>query len=396
MRDAIDNCFCWSDNWWIEENNAWFVDGERDVLYKLNLLTNQYKAVKELPNIEEIKFRQNPRCIKYKDYIVCMPDLGRYIWIYKFNQFRKIEINNLNNKRIEINNFWVFEERLFAISVGLKQIIEINVEKQRIDNYYSLSVPNAKIGNSIKVGEKIFIVSVISSQVYEFNLYTKEVITHELATVNDKLYAICFDGRKFWLSGYNKAVYIWSPEKNTIEVIEDFPEGFGIYDYSAKTNNLLDNKTIIYETPIFKDIKSVGKYIWFIPFQTNKILYVEKKSSKFFELDIIEENETKESLIRNYMAHKYLVLYINKERYIGLFSLKNSSVLEIDTESLRVENKKYFFSDQNLDKVFLHRIFAECNHFDIMIYQKKLLIGNSKVNDLESPNIGLRIYEYIQ
>ena len=75
MEDKICNGFCWSDNWWIEDNNAWFVDGERDVLLKLNFLTNQCEFIKKIPNDEKKTFRQNPRCIKYHNDIVCLTDI---------------------------------------------------------------------------------------------------------------------------------------------------------------------------------------------------------------------------------------------------------------------------------------------------------------------------------
>lgn len=385
-----DNYFYWSDNWWIEENLAWFVDGEQNILFKVDLLTNQSEFIKRLPSNSDWRFRQNPRCMKYKEEIVCFPDLSKYIWIYYNNKLEKIEIKNPNKERLLINNFWIFEDKIFAISLGLKQIIEINIEQRKIEKYYNLST---QIAGSVKVNNKIYIVSAVLTQIYEFDLKTKECISYELKTIKDRFHTICFDGNKFWLSGYNKAIYVWDKENNSVKIINNFPESFGIYDYTGNNGNLLDCDTIVYDTPTFIDAKFLGKYIWFIPFKTNEILYVNRDTFEIGNLKVEKEYETKNSLRKNFMAHKYLVLYIKEERYIGVFSFKNSNVFEIDTLNLRTNDKKYFFNSQCLNEIFKNKIYRECKDFDRMIYQNMLSGDDLQVFNLRHPNIGLRIYE---
>lgn len=390
--ENMDGYFCWSDNWWIDGNNAWFVDGERDVLYCLNLFTGQCEFINSIPNSTEQKFRQNPRCMKYRDAIVCLPDLGQHIWIYDLNQFHKIEIENPCNSRIFINNFWEFEQKLFAVSVGLKKIIEINLNERKIDNYYNLNGANIQIAGSVKVDEKIFIASAESNHIYEFDLKSKSIVLHKLPAVKDRFYGISFDGCNFWLSGYNKAIYVWNKENGTVENIKNLPEGFGIYNYEEK-EDFLDCKSVSYDTPAFIDIKAVGQYVWFIPFKTNKIVYINKDTFDVFSLDIKQEDETKDSLARNYMGHKFLFLYIREKRYLGLFSFKNNNVLEIDTVNLRVEYKKFFLSLQCISEISKNRILGEYYFLDKIIYQNVLLMGRSKTIKPGTKNVGTIIYE---
>ena len=392
MKKILSEYFFWSDNWCLDGNHAWFVDAERDILFQLNFVTGQCEFVKKIPNIIAQKFRLNPRCMKFRDMIVCMPDIGEYIWIYHLDQFEKIEISNPNNTRILINNFWEFEEKIYAVSVGLNQILEINIENKKIDNYYNLAESNIQIAGSIKVNDKIFIVSAVSNHIYEFDLKTKRMITHKLTFLKDKLNNICFDGSKFWLSGYNKAIYVWDKVNDTVEVIKNFPELCGIYDYTGKSDSFLNCKAVVYDTPVFKDIVTVGQYIWFIPFKTNKVIFVNKDTFEMFCLDIIYENETQDSLARNYMGHKYLLLYIREERYIGLFSFKNNGIFEIDSVNLRVNNQKYFLPIQSMLKIVQERILGEYYFFDRIIYQSILLANAFKTNKSESNNIGLTIY----
>ena len=389
----INNCFCWSDNWWIEDNNAWFVDGERDVLLKLNFLTNQCEFIKKIPNDERKTFRQNPRCIKYHNDIVCLTDIGQCIWIYHCEQFEKIEIKNPNGVRILINNFWIFENKLYAVSAGLKQIIEINVEERRIDNYFDLYDSNIQIAGSVRVGEKIFIVSSISNQIYEFDLITKKTIMHELSEINDKLYAICFDGDKFWLSGYNRAIYCWNKDTDSVRILNNFPDEFGIYDFTGESENILDCKKRVYDTPTFKNIKFVGKYVWFIPFKTNDILYIGVDTYEIVNLDIKEENENKHSLLMNSMAHKYLMMYIRKKRYIGIFSFKNKVVFEIDTVDLQVEIKNYLFSIRYMEEISKVVTFNEFYYLDKVMFDHMLQMADLKKSGRHFNNMGLKIYQ---
>ena len=394
MQDKIHSYFCWSDNWWIEDNNAWFVDGERDILFQLDFLTNQCKLVERIPNDTKWKFRQNSRCIKYQNTIICLPDIGQYVWIYHHNQFEKVEIKNPNGVRLLINNFWIFDEKLYAISVGLKQIIEINIKERRIDNYFDLYNSNIQIAGSVQVGDKVFVVSAISNLIYEFDLITKKTKVYELAVIKDKFNTICFDGNNFWLSGYNRAVYCWNKDTDSVKILENFPKQFGIYDFTGTKDEILDCKKRIYDTPAFIDVKSVGNYVWFIPFKTNEILYINLDTLRVADLDIKEENENKHTLLMNSnMAHKYLMMYIRKERYIGIFSFKNKIVFEIDTVDLQVENKNYVFSNQNIEEFIKNTTFDEFNCLDNAMFKNILLMNNLKKSSGCFNSMGLKIYK---
>lgn len=387
----LDNYFCWSDNWWIEENNAWFVDGERDILFKLDFLTNQCEYIKEIPNNTKWKFRQNPRCLKYKNDIICLPDLSEHIWIYHADEFEKIEIKNPDKVRILINNFWIFDDKLYAVSVGLKQILEINLEKRRIDNYYTIYDSTIQIAGSVKVDEKIFVVSSISNQVYEFDLITKKTVIYELTDVNDKFYTICFDGKKFWLSGYNKAIYCWNKDEGIVDVINKFPKQFGIYDYSGKKDIFLNCELTTYDVPVFIDIKMVGKYVWCIPYQTNNILYIDKDIVEISIFDILNEKETDNSIVRM-LTHKYLSEYIKDNRYIGIYSLKNNYVLEIDVEKMKISRKKFFFNNSCIHSLSesIGKVFYEVDDFNKMLYRRMLLMN--KKHSRKENHIGKKVY----
>ena len=45
-----NSSFIWSDGWWIEDNIAWFVDGEHSILYRLDMNTGGCDFIAQIPN----------------------------------------------------------------------------------------------------------------------------------------------------------------------------------------------------------------------------------------------------------------------------------------------------------------------------------------------------------
>ncbi len=390
--------FIWSDGWYIEDRNAWFIDGQRDVLCCLDLETSECEYVVQIPNSNTNKFRLNPRCIKRENEIYCLPDIGDNIWIYNIDKeyFENIKIDNPNKDRLSITNIWEFNNKLFIVSVGLKKIIEINPEHKVVDNYYTICFcDNEKIANSIKVETNIFSVSAVSNMIYQFDLELKKVTVHTISNATSAFHTISYDGCNFWLTGYNKAIYIWNRDKNETKIIADFPKQFGIYDFAGKKKTILDCEKNVYDVPTFLMSSAVGQYVWFIPFQTNQVIYVDKRTYEMNVLEIDEEIETRESLSRNTMNSKYLLQYVLDNRYFGLFSFKQNCIYEIDADRKKIIKSRLGFTTNYINKYISQQTFYESNKFDRVLFNHFFLWRGVEINELSerSKTIGKMIYE---
>ena len=395
----MKNSFIWSDNWWVENEKAWFVDGETNILFQIDLNTQECKLIAELPNIEKNTFRLNPRCIKYENDIYCMPDTGDCIWVYQLEceQFTQIQINTPPKVRLGVNFFWIYNEKIWAVSVGLSKILEIDTNGKKIDNYYNIG---GQISTTIMVQDSIYCVSPVKNCIYQFDLVTKKCIEHIIPNVKGGLRTICFNSDSFWLSGYHKEIYIWNKEKNMVKMLDKFPIEFGIYNYEKNNKLILDCDSDCYDVATFLSSIFVGRYIWFIPFRTNRIIYVDKDTYEINVFEILEEEETESSLLSNRMKHKYLLEYIRDNRYIGLYSLKNKCMLEIDTNERKIEWREYFFNNESLQKMaFLFdeqkMVFLEENSIYREAYKIKLEKNNIAKKDRLYESIGLKIYRKI-
>ncbi len=396
--------FFWSDNWYIESGKAWFVDGERNVLFCLNLEKKECEYIKEIPDPNKDTFRLNPKCMKCNNDIFCMPDMGSCIWVYHIekSQFTSIAVDNPNGVRLSIRDFWKCNNKIFAISVGLKQIIEISIEEKRIENYYDLdTAENDSIGAGIKVGNCLYIVSMVSNKIYQFDLITKKTEVFTVPNVDGAFGSICFDGDKFWLSGYRREVYAWNREKNEVKVIDQFPEQFGIYNFKDKEVNKLDCKASVYDVPVFIQSVAAETHVWFIPFQTNKILYIDKNTYEVraFEMET-EDEEEGIPIDREFLKAKYILEYVDEKRYIGLFSLKNNCIVEIDAGVKKETRKKYLLSKSCLMKMMQlyekrGHIMQEKSDMDERIYCAGIVNWIEYIRMGMGEKTGMKIYEKI-
>ena len=110
--------------------------------------------------------------------------------------------------------------------------------------------------------------------------------------------------------------------------------------------------------------------------------------------------ETKESLLaRESLSSKYIVEYIREDRYLGLFSIKNNYIVEIDTFNKSVEiiyctiGKKCLSDVINIiceKNVFDETFKLHQNLYKYILYRKETERKKTVLN-----NIGDNIYKTI-
>ena len=335
------NELLWSDKWCVEDGRAWLVPGNHNILLCVDMIKNCYRIVAALPNYLQGGSRQNSNCIKCDNTIFCMADNADCIWCYDLStaDFRKIVIVNPNNVRLMMIDFWKCENLLWVVSIGLKQIIEIDIKKKEVIDYYSITdQEDEEIARSVKWDKNIYSVSGSKGRIYVFNIETKKIKVKEFPVVKNGLRIISVEGGKIWLSGYKREIYVWDEDKNDINTLS-LPCNFGIYNFDGKKEQFLDCKTTEYDTSTFLESINVGNYIWFIPFQTDQILYVNKDTNQIDTFEIEEEEEDEKSIKNREMNCKYLLQYVYDDRYIGLYSFKNKVVYEIDAYTMKLKTR---------------------------------------------------------
>lgn len=390
--------FPWSDNWWIEEDKAYFCASEINALFCVNMNSQECGLVDWIPVDSVSSFRSYSYCIKYQSLIFCLPNKGKNAWVYDVEN-KTWENVIINNENYLLGNFFPYTS--YSNHIWMREeisgkVFEIDLDNRVLNKQYNMPQFEGKLtGKFTLVQDKLYILS--GNKIYSINRDVMNV--YELSEIRTELYTICYDGINFWLSGFCKEIYVWNPERRNMKVITDFPEQFGLYRFGEESLSLVDHNSFYSrELPFFTDSVSLGKYVWFIPFQSNEIIYVDKDSYNMNILRIDEERETQESIKRPFRI-KYLVQYIRENRYIGLYSVKNQVIFEIDSIQCCVKYMNYRLSKKAvlsiIRKSYNNRILMEGINSDMEIYS--ILISDNRPQ--KTPfiqNRGKYIYDFIE
>lgn len=337
--------FIWSDKWTFDNDEIWFLPGDMNVLLAMDYKKLEISIIDKLPTNYIKGFRQHPICVKRENKIFCLPDTGKDLWCYHIleSAWTCISIENPEKTRIKCTQAWIIQDKLYILSFGLEKLIEVNVNTEKVDKYHNLDrCAGGVINSGIVVNNHIYIVGSNPPQILKFNCIDKKIKIIFLHKIKDILRTIAYDGENFWLSGKKRKIYLWRENENEVRELENIPLDFGIYNFTGKYKKLLNFNQDSIDHPLFIDSVCVGENIWYIPFQTNEIIFFNKitKESNTFsienELLSIEDLEKQTEL-----KHRYLLQYVRENRYIGLYSIKNRCIYEIDCQKKQYRILKY-------------------------------------------------------
>lgn len=392
--------FPMSDNWWVEKDKAYFCGTRLSALFCVDMNNLQCELMAWLPESDTVDFFVHPYCVKHKDSIICLPGTGKEIWSYDIKKkvWEKTEINNDGQLILSKWSYSQTDGRIWLLEYDTGKILQVDLDKKVVEREYLLP----QDGKEVYYGEYVLIqnelYTVAGNRIYCIDTKEADITVYEVSSVKTGLYTICYDGFNFWLGGYCKEIYIWNPQQGLIKTLTKFPEQFGIYHFPGAPD--IDYSIFSYmteEIPFFGYSFFLGKHIWFLPTQSNGIIYIDKETYEIHFLEIEEERETKESLERDY-ASKFLFEYIREDRYLGIYSILNERVFEIDTVALCINYREYELGGKTiltLGETFGQydgsRIFREKAGKE-QIYFNALVKVSSEADKKTIQNIGERIY----
>ena len=344
MKSSTSHRMIVSDQWFVEGDKAWFLSTDRNELFQVNMSNKKIFLLSRVPE-EHPRWRGVTHCCKHGDYIYCLPDTGMCIWQYAIctKEWKKKTFDVPASARLSVYEYWVLENEILFYSRGLMQFFLISLKDGEICQCDS--IPGGTINGMDyvhagveRVRDFIYVVS-STPNVYQYDIKNRSIRKCQINFPHD-MTIIRYDGNSFWLSGKHKAIYEWNEGKNIIKKY-DLPNAFGLYNFDKSMQKLLDTTVNEYPHTTFVDARVVGGYVWFFPFQTNDIVYINTNTKDLKIFSIVEEKETDENLYVRALNYKYIVEYVRSDRYIGLLSLKNNRIIEIDAMYLKYEIKEY-------------------------------------------------------
>ena len=392
--------FPMSDNWWIERDKAYFCGTRLSALFCVDMESLQCELVAWLPESDTVDFFVHPYCIKYKESIICLPGTGKEIWNYDIRKaaWEKTEIDNEGQLILSMASYRQTDGRIWLLEYDTGKILQVDLDERIVEKEYHLPRDGKEIyyGEYVLVHNKLY--TTVGNRVYCIDTKSEDITIYEIPDVKAGLYTICYDGANFWLGGYCKEIYIWNPKQGLVKALTEFPERFGVYHFPGAPDidyNVFSHTTE--ENPFFGYSLFLGKHIWLLPTQSNGVLYIDKETYEIRFLEIEDEQETQESLERDY-ANKFLFEYIREDRYIGIYSILNERVFEIDTVALCVNHREYELGGKTIltlgetfEQYDGRKVFGEKAGQE-QIYFNALLKANNVADNTTIQNIGEQIY----
>lgn len=370
MGGVVKN-YIWTDSMFCEEENGWFIGGNCSVLFHLNFRTGKLSFISELVSSKIMVYNFYSFCIKIRQYIYCFPgDRNNNIVIYNLisKEQEIIPVENPYGKKVNSIFGGKWKDKIYIILSGLGKIMEIDTNNISNIRYHHIADDEFLRTESVIIGNSIVFPSKLSTRLYEFNMDTYEVTIHNIVEINS-IHTICYDGSNCWITGCERKIFAYNWEKKQISVVKEFPEELMYYNVDGNNQIFCSKEIMDKEFGFFgKSVNTLDK-IWFIPFRSNKIVYVDKNDMR---LNIFEiPNEDENNKLRRCIKQKYAVEYVLKDNIIGIYSFKNKCVYEINSKFLTMKKKEYNMEAEDI------------NLLDLKIMEKDGYISEGHLMELE-------------
>lgn len=381
--------YVYSDNWWPENDKLYICDSCFAAVFCVDIPTKQCEWLACIPDCKRIGFRLNSFCRKYKEKIVCFPYDEKYICFYDIGKgsWTKMEVGFAGRLMVCMDNRDTGNVKIWLMEHTGRKIFQVNIEKEIVEKEYIVPLnKHAFTGQYVFVQDCLYCAA--GNEIYCINLWNGNMSTYQIAEEGEELYTICHDGHNFWLSGGWEKIYVWNTEEGIVQIIADFIEETSV---PGRESSFLVNNV-----PLFGASMLVGKYVWYIPLQSNApIIYIDKDNYRVETLEIDAERETKEEIAKRKNAFKYAFEYIRQNRYIGLYSCKNRLFFEIDTVELSVKYRSFWIDDKTVVTI-AREIYADRG----MLYERTedenkifgIMLNNFETAKNTYPDIGKTIY----
>jgi len=315
----------WTDSWFIEGDDAYFVGAECQILFKANIMSGDIETMAVLPVKDIFSFRGHPICIKRNDNIYCLPDTENNVFVYSINnkQWKTIDLELGDSDRLNMCLYMSLDKSFFIGYISSGRIISILDDTLEIDYDNKIELNDGEKILFAKIINKSFTLYTNQSNIYFFDCDNKQIIKRYVDGWF-RLYEEIISFERFLCSNNNEVGIAVMKKNNDL--------GLSLKDANSQ------------DAFNFSSIEKYKNEIWFVPKKLNKIGVYNTETKEQRWIEIIEE---KNGIFNTYpLRQNYVRLYYRNNNYLGLYSMNMHRVVEIDTQK-----KKYDILDFRVTKV---------------------------------------------
>lgn len=346
----------------VEDGIVWFIGTYYNALFCLDLKTMECSLFAE--------FVFEDKVFEYQYFNVCMKYQDR-IFVFPCRAKDNIKIINVKNRKMEqiplkytsslgagITGVYKRGKVLYAVALGLNQILEIDAENMKLFKIFSLEERELDMrGSCCCQGDIIYIFWRCFDKVIEFDMVTGTVKRYRVPGMEQGIYSLGVMGEKLYLASVNKVLFLWDKKRNALAGTIALPKEFGYYLKADSGRYCLDTN---YDMGITFVCLTIGDNMWLIPHEGNFIFYVSAKNQLSLEVYDNGENNIVESdfvMSSKTNAIKYYVMYIREDRYIGIFSFLTNFLYEIDAVTSAMKKQPIHMTAETVGIICEQQVF---------------------------------------
>lgn len=326
--------FCFT---YMENEDIWFVGQKYPLIFQANIGDCKIKKVIRIEGEKLAQPKRYWKLVKVQNKIVLLPLKHDKIVIFNIDN-QEFSFVYLDKPVLDIMSY-VIQNRMLYLIFGL-EIICLDVKDEKIEEYISIPYKvDISSAVSLLVEGHILIPLIYEDQLLDFNIADKHFSRLDLNCKANGFVAGVVDGQDVWLAGCNGNIVKWNWGSGQCISYNKLPEQFGSFDYDMN-GKFLPWKTGWHETGwqgcCFKywyDSFMIDDKVWFIPFLSDSLIYIDKRTNELKSYTFMDEGET-ELTMRNHRTIKFLFIGIEKNRYIKLYSVKRDLIYSIDVKTL--------------------------------------------------------------
>lgn len=356
-----------------EDDDVWFVGEKYSLIFQACIKDCTIKKVIRMEDMELEQARKYWKLVKVEKKIVVLPCDYSKIVIFNLEN-DKFSVVNLNKNTSPGMSYIKEGQRLYLINNT--EIIVLDTKCEKVEKYISIPYQDNILNVlALKVEGHILIPLVYKDQILDFHISDQQFTCIPLDCGTNGFVAGVPDGTDVWLAGCNGNIVRWNYITKKCTLYNKLPEDFESFDYD-KDGNFISWGRGWQQGVCFKYWHTcflIDDKIWFLPFLSDSLLYYDKKTNRIHKYSFKYEDET-ELTMRNHRCLKFLLVGIQEERYIKIYSVKRDIIYSIDIVTLNYTEETF-----DIDKVDMMNIE---NEFKNVLYRKASTEGI-----LESKNI---------
>lgn len=389
-----------------DNDDVWFIGENYSLIFQAELKDCSIKKIIRIKDEELMQFRRYWKLVKVKSKLVLIPINSDKIVIFHLDR-EEFSYIYLNKSTANCMNCVKQEGRIYLISDP--EIIVIDIEKETIEEYIPIPA-NGKVNSmaAILVEEHIFIPLMFQAAVIDFYLPERSFSYTYLDCGANGFVAGVFDGEEIWLAGDNGNIVCWNCVSNKFTVYDQTPEDFESFNYDKKGNFVTWGSGwrpgVCFK--FWYDCFLLDKKIWFIPFLSDSLLYIDKRDHGVYKFTFDNERETEISM-KNRPSRKFMFVGIQQKRYIKIYSMKRNMIYSIDSVTLLYKEERFLIDTvdmRTIEKEFFKTLFEKgvrervLEGRNISIEELICLVegeGRELHEDMQCWGVGAQIYHMI-